>query len=143
VSLGSIYEQDDGGPRGRDLTAQVDVPQWALGAPHAVQVPLDLPTASALVRRTIGPGDQGTTITLNLPEGVPDGVTLRLRGLGEAHAGGRSGDLYLQVQLVDTPRPAKTFGAAPSAAAEGMVLPMLLGAVVALTLGVLGWLALR
>jgi DnaJ-class molecular chaperone len=39
-------------------------------------------------------------IELALPEGVREGLELRLKGLGEPGAGGASGDLYLTVRIV-------------------------------------------
>jgi len=38
-------------------------------------------------------------VDLTIPEGVRDGLELRLKGLGEAGEGGESGDLYLTLRL--------------------------------------------
>lgn len=39
-------------------------------------------------------------VELSIPEGVRDGLELRLKGLGEAGEGGTSGDLYLTLRIV-------------------------------------------
>lgn len=101
-NLGSIYDNDDpAGPRGRDLSASVEVPRSRLGARWVVQVALELPHDGVLVPRAIGPGEKGSNITLNLPLDVPNTLRLRLRGQGEALTGGRPGDLHLEVNIVD------------------------------------------
>ena len=42
-------------------------------------------------------------LTLRLPQPVPEGAVLRLRGLGEAppREGGSAGDLYVELEPVD------------------------------------------
>lgn len=144
MSLGSIYQsEDESQPRGRDLTTVVEVPRWALGAgPHPVDVPLELPTADGTARRAVGPGERGSTVHLNLPASVPDGATLRMRGLGEAIEGGRAGDLYVQIALTDAPRPAPEPAAALGPAGGGLFAAVL-GMIILGALGVIGWLALR
>lgn len=105
--LGSIFEPDTGvGPRGRDLRVEVTVPGSACGHPQGfvVQVALDLPALGGYARRVVRPED-GDAVHLHLPHDFPEGGTLRLRGQGEASAGGRAGDLLLTVH-VDGPRPA-------------------------------------
>jgi DnaJ-class molecular chaperone len=43
-------------------------------------------------------------VELAIPEGVRDGLELRLKGLGEAGEGGASGDLYLTLRIVSDER---------------------------------------
>lgn len=101
TQLGSIFEPEPSGPRGRDLHADVTVPAWALGVPTGidVQVPLDLAAEGGYARRVAHAGDAGDRIRLNLPAGFPDGGVLRLRGQGEALDGGRAGDLLVHVEV--------------------------------------------
>lgn len=101
TQLGSIFEPEPSGPRGRDLHADVTVPAWALGVPTGidVQVPLDLAAAGGYARRVVHSADAGDRIRLCLPADFPDGGTLRLRGQGEALADGRPGDLLVRVQI--------------------------------------------
>lgn len=128
--LGSIFEPDSGGPRGRDLRAEVRVPGSACGHPggHLVEVPQELPALGGYARRVSSGFDTGDAVHLRLPADFPDGGTLRLRGQGEAseHEGGRPGDLLLTIH-VDGPRPAPA--PAPLVAwPSGQVLPTLPGA---------------
>ncbi len=44
------------------------------------------------------------TITVDIPPGVDDGVQLRVRGEGEAIAGGASGDVYVHISVADDRR---------------------------------------
>lgn len=101
TQLGSIFEPEAAGPRGRDLHADVTVPAWALGVPNGidVRVPLDLAAEGGYARRVVHAGDTGDQIRLCLPAGFPDGGVLRLRGQGEAHDGGRPGDLLVHVEV--------------------------------------------
>lgn len=101
MSLGSIYapESED---KGRDLLWEVQVPARIVGAGgRPVEIPDRLPVKDAPERalRTIHPNDPKGAILLNLPEQFPSGSALRLRGYGEAKAGGTSGDLFLVVTL--------------------------------------------
>lgn len=101
TQLGSIFEPEGSGPRGRDLHADVTVPAWALGVPTGidVQVPLELAAEGGYARRAVHAGDAGDRIHLSLPAGFPDGGVLRLRGQGEALEGGRPGDLLVHVEV--------------------------------------------
>lgn len=98
--LGSIFEPDRDGPRGRDLRAEVTVPAWACGYPdgYAAQVPLELPALGGYAVRAAG-HDEGDLVRLFLPPAFPEGGVLRLRGQGEALTGGPSGDLLLTVHI--------------------------------------------
>jgi curved DNA-binding protein len=50
----------------------------------------------------VGQVHQRRTVDLTIPEAVRDGMTLRLKGLGEpGDGGGESGDLYLSLRLED------------------------------------------
>ncbi|MBL8969338.1 MAG: hypothetical protein JNK56_02075 [Myxococcales bacterium] len=101
--LGSIFEPEGGGPRGRDLRAEVRVPAWACGQDdgYRVEVPRELPALGGYARRVASGLDTGDELQLRLPPDFPDGGTLRLRGQGEASeaSDGRPGDLLLTVHL--------------------------------------------
>lgn len=129
--LGSIFEPDSGGPRGRDLRAEVRVPGLACGHPdgHLVEVARELPALGGYARRVDSPLDTGDAVHLRLPHDFPDGGTLRLRGQGEAseHSDGRPGDLLLTIH-VDGPRPPAPTAAPLVAWPSGQVLPTLPGA---------------
>ena len=101
TQLGSIFEPEATGPRGRDLHADVTVPAWALGLPTGidVRVPLELAAEGGYARRVVHAGDSGDQIRLCLPAGFPDGGVLRLRGQGEALDAGRPGDLLVHVEV--------------------------------------------
>jgi curved DNA-binding protein len=48
---------------------------------------------------------QPKTVELKIPDGLRDGLTLRLEGLGEpGQEGGETGDLFLTLRLVDDER---------------------------------------
>jgi len=98
--LGSIFEPERDGPRGRDLRAEVTVPAWACGHPDgfAARVPLELPALGGYAMRAAG-HDEGDLVRLFLPPEFPEGGVLRLRGQGEARTGGPSGDLLLTVHI--------------------------------------------
>jgi len=106
--LGSIFEPETAGPRGRDLRAEVTVPGSACGTAEGcrVEVPRELPALGGYARRVDSGLDIGDAVELRLPADFPDGGTLRLRGQGEASEadGGRPGDLLLTVH-VHGPRP--------------------------------------
>lgn len=108
--LGSIYDPEEPGPKGRDLRTKITFARGGLGKPTPVQVPLELPLGDALVRRAIGPGETDATVTLNLPRDLPNGATLRMRGLGEEIDDGPPGDLYLTIHLVDAAAPSRPLG---------------------------------
>lgn len=101
TQLGSIFEPEAPGPRGRDLHADVTVPAWALGLPFAyeVRVPLDLAAEGGYARRTVSSLDSDDRVRLSLPAGFPTGGVVRLRGQGEALEGGRPGDLLVHVEV--------------------------------------------
>jgi hypothetical protein len=99
--LGSVFTPEEGrGQRGRDLTASVRVARVDLGEAVLVEVPSHLPLGDEQVARVQSPEDPPGTLTLNLPTGCPDGVTVRLRGMGERGPEGRAGDLYVRVHLI-------------------------------------------
>jgi hypothetical protein len=101
TELGSIFEPEVAGPRGRDLRHDVTVPAWAAGFEpgYSVDVPLQLPAAGGYVARAVSAHDPGAAILLRLPAGFPSGGALRLRGQGEAVDGGQPGDLLLTIHL--------------------------------------------
>lgn len=101
AELGSIFEPEGTGPRGRDLHADVKVPAWALGVPFGVevQIPLELAATGGYARRAVSSLDSGDRVRLTLPAGLRSGATLRLRGQGEACEGGRAGDLLVCVEV--------------------------------------------
>lgn len=101
TQLGSIFEPEAPGPRGRDLHADVTVPAWALGLPFAyeVRVPLDLAAEGGYARRVVSALDTDDRVRLSLPAGFPTGGVVRLRGQGEARPDGRPGDLLVHVEV--------------------------------------------
>ncbi|MBZ5714665.1 DnaJ C-terminal domain-containing protein [Nannocystis pusilla] len=101
TQLGSIFEPEAPGPRGRDLHADVTVPAWALGLPFPfeVRVPLDLAAEGGYARRVVSSLDTDDRVRLSLPAGFPPGGVVRLRGQGEAHPDGRPGDLLVHVEV--------------------------------------------
>jgi hypothetical protein len=101
TQLGSIFEPEAPGPRGRDLHADVTVPAWALGLPFAyeVRVPLELAAEGGYARRVVSAFDTDDRVRLSLPAGFPDGGVVRLRGQGEARPDGRPGDLLVHVEV--------------------------------------------
>ena len=108
--LGSIYDEDDARPKGRDVRTRITFARSSLGKPTAVQVPLELPLDGEIVRRAIGPGETEANVTLNLPVGLPNEATLRMRGLGEEIEDGPPGDLYLTVTVIDVAAPGRPLG---------------------------------
>lgn len=102
AELGSVFEADDGRPRGPDLRVSVEVPRAALGASFVAPVPLRLAADGELVERVVLDGEQPGTVTLHLPEALPRGAVLRLRGQGgRRSADQQPGDLFVVVELVD------------------------------------------
>ena len=148
AQLGNIYERPNPlGPRGQDLHHTVVVPPEAVGhSPGCrVRVPLDLPGGGQRHRRVSAPGEKGEQVSLQLPEGLPDGAILRLRGRGAPAEGGHPGDLMIKVQvrpaggadflgLVDPPR-APVAASAPLYVAIGVGLAMVGALVLALMQG--------
>jgi DnaJ-class molecular chaperone len=106
--LGSIFEADDeqrvGRPRGPDLLVTVDVPRQALGTQEGftAAVPETLEHDGEPVSRAPSPdGESG--VRLFLPETLPAGAVLRLRGQGGVHPDGVPGDLMVRVNVVEPP----------------------------------------
>ncbi len=115
--LGTILAPNEGAPRGLDLTARVQVPRACLGHPDGVwvHVPLVLRAGGKAVARVVSDHDEGDEVRLHLPVGFPDGGGLRLRGQGGQQAGGQVGDLLIQVELTEDPRPARRMRVRPAA----------------------------
>jgi hypothetical protein len=103
AELGSVFEADEG-PRGPDLRVSVEVPRAALGATVQLPVPERIAADGELVERAVIGDDDPGLVTLHLPETLPNGAVLRLRGQGGLGAGGeRPGDLWVVTELVDRP----------------------------------------
>jgi hypothetical protein len=114
AKLANIYDAidpgdagGDGGGRGADLRVTVEVPRAALGSDEAFFA--DVPLTVDGQRRADPHGD-GAKVPLNLPASVPEGATLRLRGLGALGPGApaaegikRAGDLYVRLTVVNGP----------------------------------------
>ena len=125
AELGSIFEPEGEGPRGRDVRVRVRCPAWALGDPEGVE--LEVPAAVEIdgerVARTRSGFDAGERIRVNLPDGFPDGGTLRLRGQGETPAGGgRAGDLLVTVAIDEAARVRPEAGRGPAGASGGAMV---------------------
>jgi hypothetical protein len=102
AQLGNIYDRGNRlGPKGQDLHYTVVVPSEAVGHTPGclVRVPMELPGGGQRHRRVPAPGEKGERLSLQLPEGLPDGAILRLHGQGAPAEGGRPGDLMIKVQL--------------------------------------------
>jgi hypothetical protein len=102
--LGSIFEESKEeskqGTRGEDLHVEIEVPPDALGATDGFRapLPLEIEVDGRLVTRADPHGD-GEAIVLRLPESLPEGAVLKLRGLGGS--GERPGDLYARIVVVE------------------------------------------
>lgn len=85
-------------------SAPVDVPNSSNDLQLEVAVPLKTAVegGDATIRL---PGDQGGTeeIRVRVPEGVEEGQSIRLRGLGRTRGDGQRGDVYLVVRLQTHP----------------------------------------
>jgi hypothetical protein len=92
------FESDQ--PRGPDLRVSIEVPREALGRPLRVRVPMRLAFDGELVERASTPDDPQHVI-LHLPTSLPAGAVLRLRGQGGVFEGGRPGDLFVAIELVE------------------------------------------
>lgn len=110
--LGNIFDavEDGDAPkaaRGPDLRLEVEYPRYALGSDEGflAPVPRVVEQDGEEIERKIGPADDARGVRLHLPEAFQDGATLRLRGQGGVGEGGRAGDLYLTVRLVDVDPP--------------------------------------
>lgn len=102
TGLGNIFEPVTEGPRGPDLKFLARVPRRALGRPGgiSVRVPAHLPTDTGLVPRARSGHDDRDSVQLHLPEDLPKGAILRLRGQGGVLEGAAPGDLYVQVEVL-------------------------------------------
>jgi hypothetical protein len=104
TELGSVFEADDGRPRGPDLRVTVEVPRAALGASFVAPVPMRLAADGELVERAVIGDDPPGLLTLHLPETLPAGAVLRLRGQGgQRTEQEQPGDLFVVIELVDRP----------------------------------------
>lgn len=104
TELGSVFEADDGRPRGPDLRVTVEVPRAALGASFIAPVPVRIAADGELIERTVLGDEDPGTVTLHLPESLPKGAVLRLRAQGGRRAEGEQpGDLFVVIELVDRP----------------------------------------
>lgn len=106
--LGSIFEAGEeagaGRPRGQDLYVTVEVPRSALGAAqgYAADIPASIEHEGESVSRApASDGEPG--VRLFLPETLPEGAVLRLRGQGGLHPEGVAGDLMVRVRVVEPP----------------------------------------
>lgn len=133
--LGNIFDAVEGGDapkamRGPDLRLEIEYPRYALGSAEGFVAPVPrlVEQDGEEIERKIGPADDERGVRVHLPEGFQEGATLRLRGQGGVGPGGRAGDLYLTVRLVDVDPPPVL--ASPQAASS---LPWV--AIVALALG--------
>jgi hypothetical protein len=102
--LGSVFEDEPAGPRGKDLHHPVEATRGdaasAVGA--VVRVPLKLSDEDGyVIPRRVNPDDDADTIRIRLPIDSPTPVMVRLRGMGGVLDGGNPGDLYLQVTLLE------------------------------------------
>lgn len=101
AQLGSVFEDDDAGPRGPDLRVTVEVPRAALGATLHAPVPARIAVDGELVERVVLEGEEPGHIVLHLPEQLPARAVLRLRGQGGASPDAAPGDLLVLVEIVD------------------------------------------
>ncbi|MDH3405102.1 MAG: J domain-containing protein [Acidobacteriota bacterium] len=99
-----------GGQRGASWSFQGGGPRRARrAADHESVLPLALEEAAAGGAREIAIADPATgrrkTLRVHIPPGVRSGQRIRLGGQGEpGSGGGKSGDLYLKVELLPHPR---------------------------------------
>jgi curved DNA-binding protein len=90
----TISEAIAGGQRSFEVPARVSCP--SCGGTGAVASHV-CPTCAG-----VGQVHKQQTVELRIPTAVRDGMTLRLKGLGEAgEGGGENGDLFLTVRLAD------------------------------------------
>ena len=101
ADLGNIFQPPTTGARGPDLRCVVHVPPRALGLAegYEVDVPLELEHEGQRVPRAVSSHDVGSRVRLYLPESLPEGALLRMRGLGGRQEGGAAGDLYVQIEV--------------------------------------------
>lgn len=139
AQLGRIFpDEPTTGPRGVDLRVSVEVPRYALGAPDGYKalVPRIIHHDGQPVERVTSPFEHGDEITLNLPEHVPDGATLRLRGQGGPCEAGTPGDLYVEICLVDRDPPEPPIP-------EPQPLSPMMWIVLGIALAITAWLAFK
>ena len=104
TELGSVFEADDGRPQGPDLRVTVEVPKAALGATFVAPVPMRLAADGELIERVVIADEAPGVVTLHLPESLPKGAVLRLRGQGGRRRDDEQpGDLFVVIELVDRP----------------------------------------
>lgn len=104
TELGSVFAHEgDDRPRGMDLRVTVEVPRAALGATLYAPVPSRIAAGGELVDRAVLEGDDPACVVLHLPNNLPAGAVLRLRGQGGVAPDGRAGDLFIKIELVDRP----------------------------------------
>jgi hypothetical protein len=127
AGLGNIFEPETSRPRGPDLRCKVKVPQRALGRDGGVEVevPLELEHEGRAVARATSPHDDPRKVRLHLPDSLPEGAVLRLRGQGGLRDGGAPGDLYVEVEVT---------GGAPLGAVAWVGVALAAGAVLAAVL---------
>ncbi|MFM7088389.1 MAG: DnaJ C-terminal domain-containing protein [Candidatus Paceibacterota bacterium] len=94
--LNDIFSEFFGGgrgrtrkPRGRDISTEISITfsEAIFGVTKKV----------FLTKKGDSKGNQ--EITINVPEGVNNGDTLRMTGMGEAISGGTTGDLYIKIRV--------------------------------------------
>lgn len=106
AGLANIFDASEGEPsaaRGPDLRVTAEVPRAGLGHGVRVAVPQRLAADGDLVERVVDAADP-ERVTLHLPDELPPGAVLRLRGQGGVgRPGERPGDLFVVVELVDRP----------------------------------------
>jgi hypothetical protein len=106
--LGNIFEESDdpSSPRGPDVRVAVQVPRRALGDPDGfwAPVPAVVEQEGRAVVRAAAPGEQERGVQLFLPPALQPGSVLRLRRQGgvSPEADGAPGDLYVQIELVES-----------------------------------------
>lgn len=101
AELGSVFDDEDAGPRGPDLRVSVEVPRAALGATLHAPVPARIAVDGELVERAVLEGEEPGQIVLHLPEQLPPRALLRLRGQGGLAPDAAPGDLLVLVEIVD------------------------------------------
>ncbi len=116
TSLGSVFEPEGSGPRGRDLQFLVRVHPSQLEQAGSlwIPVPVWLRIGSEQVARTVRADDPEETIVVALPASSPETFRLRLRGYGEPLPDGRSGDLLLTIRSDEDAEPLPWMAAPPA-----------------------------
>lgn len=121
AELGSVFEtiDDEDVPAGPDLRVTIEIPRAALGHSFLAAVPRRIAAEGDIVDRAVDPAHPDQVL-LHLPEQLPDGAVLRLRGQGGAaeEPEGRPGDLHAIVELVDRAPTAEELPDGPLVARE-------------------------